>query len=201
MRHLFLAMSIIATPAFASNGDPMLKYRSRIMALTPDDAARKIVVQDDDLALVAQINSEKIGRTKGHVTMGEGDVMLRAGVNKRTGRTLYEVTGAIGYWGEWRYYSLAEYSSPDGPQQADLRSLARNVIACMAPAGCKLQEVVTLDISEEMLRKIAAGDQPWRFRFSGNGPQQWNEEMSPVEVQAFLATVDSYKRSKAIVHP
>ncbi|WP_242771603.1 hypothetical protein [Sphingopyxis sp. YF1] len=189
------AAALSITPVAVAQSDPMAKYRKKLMERGEADYARAVTVLDDDMETIAIISTERAGRTKGHIPMGEGDVMLRAGINKETGATLFQITASIGYWGDWRFYSLGSYSTPAGPVGVTPRVISRDVITCMA--GCKYQETVAVDVDIQTLELIAASGEPWRFRFQGRGPV-WNEEMNPAEVKALLAAVSRYKAGRGL---
>jgi len=185
------------TASAQANNDPLAKYRKKLMTRSIADYAKKVTIQDDDLSTVVVFSTIKAGRTKGHIPMGEGDIYLIAGVGKQTGRTVYQIAAAIGYWGNWRNYSYATYSSPDGPVNVSPTIAGRNVEVCMSAAGCKLDEQLSITMDENLLRSIAGTEVPWRFRFSGAGPD-WNEEINPAEVGALLAAVDRYKTAHGL---
>jgi hypothetical protein len=188
------ALSIVS--GANAQSDPMAKYRKKLMSRTLADYAAAVTVHDDSLSTMVVISTERAGRTKGHIPMGEGDVLLRAVIDKKTGIMIYQVVGSIGYWGGWRFYDTVNYSPPDGPVQTSAKPANRAVVTCMSAAGCKYEETVVVDVDEQVLRAIAGSSEPWRFRFSGGGPA-WNEEMNAAEVKALLDRVVAYKANLA----
>lgn len=91
-----------SVPALA--GSQMERNRAKMEAMSPADFRRAVEIRDDDMESVAVITTRAAYKSK-----GEGDTWLAAGIDKRTGRTIYQINGFIRYVGGWRFYSVGTY--------------------------------------------------------------------------------------------
>ncbi|WP_153017849.1 MULTISPECIES: hypothetical protein [unclassified Sphingobium] len=113
---------------------------------------------------------------------GEGDTWLAAGIDKRTGRTIYQINGFIRYVGGWRFYSVGTYSHPGGLTSGRLMT-QRRIDNCYV--SCQYEENVSLVVDEFTMQQVAQEGEMWRLRFQGNGVV-WDDVMNPAEVAALL---------------
>lgn len=191
MRALIMAgMALMLTAA----GDAD-KASAKLSKYSEADYASKMVVLDGDLETTAIISTLKGPHLKTDIGGGKGFAWMRAGINKKTGLTVYQLTASADYWGDWRFYSSINYSTPNGIASAELHINSRSVLACFS--ACDHVEEVALTVDESLLRSIASdSSKPWRFKFIGGNP--WEAAMSPVEVKAILTAVAGYKATHKI---
>ena len=179
-----LAAMFAGSTAQAGN---LEKNTARMAAMSPVDFRKAIAVQDDGLETVALITTKSAYKSK-----GDADTWMMAGIDKQTGRTVYQLVGFTRYVGGWRFYSYGTYARPSGPVSGQLRT-QRRVDNCYV--SCQFEETVSIDIPEATLREIAADPRMWRMRFQGQGVA-WDEAMNPAEIAALLEAVETYRRSR-----
>jgi len=171
------------------------KNRAQMAAMPAGIFALGVVVADDDMRTAALFSSEASYATRSKNWMERTDTWLAAAVDKKTGLTVIQLVGSTFYTDEWRYYRTATYSTPAGPVDATPK-VNRQVIGCVN--GCKFTETLYVTVNQATLRAIAAGAEPWRFRFQADHGPVWEEEMDPREVAAFLAKVDGYRAAHGL---
>jgi len=179
-----LALATTLSPAYAGN---LEKNTARMAAMSPADFRDAVSIQDDSMETVAVISTKSAYKSK-----GDADTWMMAGIDKQTGRTVYQLVGFTRYIGGWRFYSYGTYARPKGPVSGQLRT-QRRVDNCYV--SCQFEETVSLDIPEASLQEIPADPRMWKMRFQGQGTA-WDDAMNPAEVAALLEVVESYRRSR-----
>lgn len=187
MRKIALGLLIATSLQPAHGATALEKNTARMAAMSAGDFRNAVAIQDDSMETVAVITTKSAYKSK-----GEADTWMMAGIDKQTGRTVYQLVGFTHYIGGWRFYSRGTYARPSGPVSGQLRT-QRRVDNCYV--SCQFEETVSIDIPETTLREIAADPRMWRMRFQGQGAV-WDDAMNPAEVAALLETVDSYRRSR-----
>lgn len=197
--NIMLAMS---SPASAdSHTDKAAKVA---LALTPDHFRSTAKVSDDSLDTTATITTEAGFQDKrGLLGIVWNDNFLRAFVDKKTGTATFQVYQRIAYSGDWRFYQQVNYETPDGPEAAEVTSIARDVIGCSAYGGCTHDEAFGFEVPETLLRRIATLYQPgaalgWRFKYKAKAGDDWQDGMLPAEIVGMLQVVDAYRREHGL---
>lgn len=177
------------------------------LALPKEHFRNTAVVQDTELdtrATITTINGFTPARKDLANLLGVGldDNFLRAFIDKKTGKTVFQVYQVTYYSGRWRFYTTVNFQTPTGPQEKLVIPISRNVLGCRG--GCDYVEHVAFEVEEDLLRSIAKIYAPgqrfaWKFRFNAKSGDQLDEGMLIAEVAGFMDRVDEYKAS--VVRP
>jgi len=155
-----------------------------------------VTVKDDELETTAQINTERMFRT------GDtgADAFLRAFINKKTGISKFQVYTSTRHTGEWHFYMMVNYETPDGPQSSDVTRIDQSVGGCSASrygSGCSLNEDVGFDVEEPLLRllvaRATASSHVWRFRLKAKDGSDLTASIDVSEIAALLRAYDEYR--------
>jgi hypothetical protein len=171
---------------------------SLAVSLTPEHFRDTATVRDDQLDVIATVTTINGFQAKnGLLKIVGDDNFLRAFIDKKTGKTSFQVYQVIYYGGGWRFYNRANYSTLDGPKSVSVTSISRDVVSC-SRYGCSYVEHIAFDIDEKSLRSIAARYQPgqrlaWQFKFLSKSGQDYNDGILPAEVAGFLMRVDQQR--------
>lgn len=194
--------ALLGVPAGA-NAQKQSKVMQQLLAMSPADFQQRVALKDDGLDTVARLSSENgFQEKRGLLKMQWYDNFLRAFVDKKTGRTEFQVYQWISYSGGWRFYHSVNFETPAGPDSKQLTIIDRDVTGC-SQYGCSFAEHVGFEVDERLLRQIAARanspTQPiWRFKFGSKSGQEWQDGMSAAEVAGFLAAVDQYRATRGL---
>lgn len=192
--------TLLATPTAAQK---LTKQAQQLMALTPADFQRTATLKDDPLDTTAQISTEPgFQEKRGLLKFVSYDNFLRAFIDKKTGRTDFQVYQYINYGGSWRFYQTANFETPAGPESKQVTVISRDVGSC-STYGCSFTEHIGFDVAEDLLRSIAAGyaaapGSVWRFKFGSKAGGDWQDGMATAEVAGLLAAVDIYRASRGL---
>lgn len=190
-----LVASAGTLPATATESDA-----SRLAAMTPADFLARITLHDDPLDTVATITtSEAFIERKPLFGLAPDDVLLRAFVDKATGRASYQVYVTARYRGyglaDWH---AANYDTPSGPRSVRMLKIARLKGYCPQRQHCPRSETIGFAVDERLLRANAAlyvADRimPWRFKIMARDGNQHLELLSAAEISGLLIAVDAYR--------
>jgi hypothetical protein len=205
MRTLLCAviLSALAPVPTAAAAQKQSKLVQQLLAMSPADFQQRITLKDDGLDTVARLSSENgFQEKRGLLKFQSYDNFLRAFVDKKTGRTEFQIYQWITYGGDWRFYDTVNFETPAGPDSKQLTVIDRDVTGC-SQYGCSFAEHVGFEVDERLLRQIAArANSPtepiWRFKFGSKSGQEWQDGMSAAEVAGFLAAVDSYRIARGL---
>jgi hypothetical protein len=198
-----LLISCIVTPAAgADTGSKISRKALRLLAMTPDEFAAKMVIRDDALEVAAEISTVNGWQQKdGLLSVVNSDQFFRAFVDKKSGVTTFQVYQFIHYFGQWAFFTLVNFESLDGPVQRDLTVVNRVPLGCSHHLGCEHVEHVAFDVDEALLRAAAAAYRPgakqaWHYRLKAKSGVQRDEGFVGAEIVALLAAVDKYRAAK-----
>ena len=172
------------------------------VALTPEHFKATAKIDDDELDVVASINTMGgMVKRQGLLGIVWNDNFLRAVIDKKSGQMTFQVYQYINYEGDWRFYETVNYETPNGPVQKRLIQISRDVLSCSGSrysTGCSYSEHFAFEVDEALLRTIASGYQPgaavgWKFKFGAQRAEDWPDAMLPAEVVGFLQAVDEYR--------
>lgn len=190
-----LLVAAIATPAMA-NG--------KAAHLTPDVAREKVTLNEDPLDIEAVLSTHSVDRsTRGILRTPHNDNHLRANVDRKTGKTRFEVHQTLQYVGGYRNFEQVNYETSSWPATTALRKVEGNQPACEQvdpQAACF--EQVSFVVDEAELRRIAAGYQPgvtntWSFKFKPDQGREARTSLHRAEVAGLLQAVDAYRHRLA----
>lgn len=178
---------------------------SRLLDMTKEEFAAKIVIKDDALESRTEIHTQNgFSEKRGLVGIVWDDNFLRAYIDKETGLTTYQVYDRI-YMKDWSYFYAANYTTPDGLKTKDVLRVASDVESCSSNAfvGCKLREDVAWYVDRELLDTVAGLYQPgqrtaWKYRLKAQQGSDRDRGFTAAEVAAFVEAVDRYKESKKL---
>ena len=162
-------------------------------------------LRDDSLDLIATITTADGYRPRrGAFDKSWNDNFLRAFVDKRTGRTTYQVYQDFFYRAHaMRRYYAANYAGLGGPRSVDVTVIDRDIVctgSILSP--CSYFETVGFEVDEEVLRAAAGGAQsggaPWRFKFRARSGADFHTGLAPAEVAGLLARVDQYRARRGL---
>lgn len=195
---------VLGAPAVAQK---LSKQAQQLIALTPADFQRTATLKDDPLDTTAQISTQPgFQEKRGLLKLVWYDNFLRAFIDKKTGATDFQVYQYITYSGSWHFYQTANFETPTGPESREVTVISRNVDSCSAYGGCSFTEHVGFNVSEELLRSIAARYSAapgsiWRFKFGSKAGGDWQDGMANAEVAGLLAAVDQYRATRGLLVP
>lgn len=132
----------------------------------PDFYRNDIKTIDDDLDVVARLVSPLI-------TQKGVDMTVRSFINKRTGKTEYQLYAEISYNDERRrYFNLANGATKEGAEPLTVRQIdyQTNCKKSETVFGlCKYTEILGIDLSELIPELVASNsteeERAWRIRF------------------------------------
>ncbi len=177
--------------------EPSEKDMRRLQALTPEDFARTVDIEDDDLETVAVITTLPGYKPKGRFTDPvKADNFLRAMIDKRSGAIRYQLYESVLYLWQWRHFRSATYASPEGPKDVELKIINTSVDCSMG--GCVYNEEVGIPMTEDQLEQIAStyapGSSPmWRFRLQAKSGMDWQDQLAPAEAAGLLIAVNKWR--------
>jgi hypothetical protein len=175
-----------------------------LLSLTPEHFRDTAQITDDPLETTAVISMEP-GYQGNNNARRDGwscNSFLRAFVDKRSGATTYQLYADTGYTGhDRRLYDTINYFTPQGVQSAPVIKIARDKGSCPKNDACVHKEIVGFNMSESMVRQIAATYAPnakngWAFRLKGRivGADQ-EDAIMPSEAAGLLLAVQAYRAS------
>lgn len=199
-----LVMFSILTSSAVAKDQKMPKQLSKLIAMTPEDWITKTRIQDDSLETSARFDTALGFQEKqGLLGVVWSDVFLRAYVNKKSGKTDYQVYFATVIQGNsWPSFDEVNYQVSDNVESAELKKVGSNVNCTLARyGGCKYFEDVLFLPSREILDYVAATYEPntavaWKMRLKGQSGQSLDMFVTPAEVKGLLMAVDAYKIKK-----
>jgi hypothetical protein len=162
------------------------------------EAARDLITVDDDpLELSVVFTSRKIERQRqGLLRTVPFDVFLRAFVEKKSGRTQFQVYVTDTYHSVlWTRWMVANFEGVDGVRQARIQKIARIRGSCFR-RDCVRNETVGFAVPEADLRAAVARGRDWSFRLKGQDGTNRNEVMSATEIGGMLAAVDRWRATQ-----
>jgi hypothetical protein len=201
---------VCATALVVSSGQAWAasieKQFKEYMALTPEHFQRSATVKDDSMETIAVITTEPGFKIKrGLLGMVNDDNFFRAFIDKKTGKTNFQLYEFINYVGEWAFFETANYEGLTEVQSTTLDVLSREVGSCSQMLGCFKREVVAFDVDEAVLRRVASGYDPsgkgtagWKFRLKAKTGVQRDEGISPAEAAGILNAVEAYKKAHGL---
>lgn len=200
---LTLVSALVLNPAIATAKDKPNKQVRKLLAMTPQDFAKKVLLDDDDLEITATLDTSKGFQYKsGIFGQKRADVFLRAFVDKTDGTTLYQVYFTVKYDArDWAYLERANYTGPDGLRTTDITQIGSDV-GCSAYT-CTYLETVGFQVSEAQIEWLAGRykpntDNPMKIRFKTRIGVDVNTSVMPAEAGGLLARVEEYRAKMAI---
>ncbi len=207
---LALAVLALGKPAGARSDrpGPSSAQAQRLIAMTPEDFERSATLKDDALETAATITTRPGWRQKnGLLRIVGDDGFFRAFIDKRSGKTRFQVYHAVHYrdWG-WAKFKWVNYETPDGPRTAPVRTIGRIKGPCRRGADCPYVEHMGFEVGERLLRDVASRYRPgqaaaWRYRLKAMSGIERDAEFTAAEVAGLLRAVDSYRAAKGLPAP
>lgn len=169
--------------------------------LKKEHFAQTTTTKDDALETVATLNT-----INGHQiiidsygSVGDDD-FFRAFIDKKTGKTTYQLYQVIRYEDKgWRYFNLFKYESPNGVQATPAEVLTRDVDCSrvVQTEKCSYEEHVVLTLDEAFMRwlaKLYSPTEPVALAYkvspkSGNDREKF---ILAAEAAGLLQRVDEY---------
>lgn len=204
---ILLAIFLLGTavPADAQRRDeviePTAKDMAKLQQLTPEGVAATVTIRNDDLETVATLDTSRAFSSRGRFTdRVRSDVFLRALVDKRSGKIIYQVYQNVSYTGDWRNFSSVNLATAEGPLSLPLQNISSRVLTC-AYGLCAREDHLAFVVPETVLRGIAAtyrpgASLPWRFRFKAQNSIDWEDRIMPAEIAGLLIAVDRFRSGR-----
>ena len=170
------------------------------LSLSKEHFKNTATVKDDSLDTVATITTVNgFQEKRGLLGIVWDDNFLRAFIDKKTGKTSFQIYQVIYYQGSgWNFFQTVNFETPSGPQSKPVTVISRDVDCTGSRySGCTYVEHVAFDVDESLLRTIAANYSPgqragWKFKFAAKSGRDYNDGMLPAEVAGLLDKVDEY---------
>lgn len=194
------AALLAASPAAAQTtaGPP-----PKLLAMTPEQFERSVTLKDDDLENVATITTARgWQRREGLLGIVNDDGFLRAFIDKRSGRTMFQVYHGTRYREHgWAQFRWVNYETGNGITTANVKTLARTRGPCARYRGCTYVEEVGFEVSGALLRDVASRYAPgkavnWRYRLKARSGAERDGAFVAAEIVGLLRAVDKYRAAK-----
>lgn len=188
-----LALLLSPVPSWA--GDKPKNDELRAIAASPEDVAALVEIQDDSLDTIARVSTQPFFRQYVNLmTSTGGDKFARALIEKKTGRTIFQIYISMTYQDDWQFFDRVNYETNAGPVSVEAVKIAQNVNDCPRYGACVHTEDFAFDVPEETLREIAKGaaagtNDTWHFKIFGRGSEQVTG-MLKTELAGLLIAVD-----------
>jgi hypothetical protein len=205
MRTLLLCLIAFAVSACAANSQRA--QAERALELTPDHFRLTASVKDDALDTIATLTTVN-GFQQKHGLLGVvwDDNFVRAFIDKKTGKTAFQLYQVIRYTGRrWHFYQSVNYETPSGPLSRELTVINRDVdCTSTLGGGCTYAEHVAFDVEESLLRRIAASYGPgkpvaWKFKFLARSGGELHTLLLPAEARGAISAVDAYRARRGFL--
>lgn len=198
---LFLILALAVSGCATTTKDEQIQ---NFLSLTKEHFKSVATVMDDPLDTVATITTANgFQETHGLLGIVWDDNFLRSFVDKKTGKTSFQLYQVLRYQGSgWNFYQTVNFESPSGPQSKPVTVISRDVdCAGSRYSGCTYTEHVAFNADESLLQAIATNYLPekrvvWKFKFMAQSGQVHNDGMSSAEITGLLEKVDEYRNSK-----
>jgi hypothetical protein len=96
---------------------------------------------------------------------------------------------------QWRFYSLANFAAPGGPQSRQLTPISREVQSCKP--HCSYWEMVGFTLTEQEARAIAKmPDAIWKLKLQPRAGEDLFVDLQIAELRGLLARVDDYRAKR-----
>ena len=175
----------------------------RLAIMTPAQFQARATLQDDDLDTIATITTaDGFVERRPLLGLAPDDVFLRAFIDKKTGRSAYQVYATMRYrgygWADWR---VANYATPTGPRSIPTRRIARLRVSCSRSLPCPRSETIGFSVSAALLKDNAAlysaeTITSWRFKILARDGQKRNLLLSTAEIAGMLMAVEAYRTDR-----
>lgn len=194
---LGLAAMMLASPA-AANKPAVPKKLANMNA----ESFRSATTVDEDDLEFATIISTRDGFRKERRLNGSTsfDSHVEAHVDKRTGRTRFEVHQSLRYSGSQRLYHTVHFTGQDGELVAQPLDQALRGDDTMCPnsefnGDCSLTMKLIFSVDESELRTFMTRAEGWDLKFKGqpNGREDLRIRIVPAEIQGLILAVDDYR--------
>lgn len=196
---LSLATTLLIQPASAK----VDKDLETAINATVEQASDLMTVKDDPMETYIEVDSERFYQARqGLLKVVNGDKFLRAYVDRKTKKAIYQVYAWVSYGGSWLNLDRANLEAVDGPVPAEVHRVNAQVEGC-SRYGCTQREDIAIDVPEAILRWAASGAQPgtdayWKIRVAGQSGQSGDMLILKTEVAGFMLQVD---RARNIAPP
>lgn len=198
-----LLLAIAVTGCAATTRESQIQTA---LSLTKEHFRNTATIKDDSLDTVATINTVNgFQEKRGLLGIVWDDNFLRAFIDKKSGKTSFQLYQAIYYQGSgWSFFQTVNFETPSGPQSKPVTVIKRDVDCTGSRySGCTYVEHVAFDADESLLRTIAAKYSPgqssgWKFKFIAKSGRDYNDGMLPAEIAGFLDRVDEYLAAKGL---
>lgn len=164
-----------------------------------DTLSKKMTVVNDPMEQFVKVTSEPIYKQSPPllslmVGNGPSDSFLRAYIDKKTGKTVYQFYTSTVYVGPYESFRRANYLSADGPVPTEITEIENDLVKCDA-RSCQHSLVLSAAIPRNVLdwaasRDGSVGSNLWFVRFA-SVRQSADRGMHPKEISAFLARTDA----------
>lgn len=193
----------MAVPAGAEDDPKITKEVRQLIAMSPDDHAAKVVIEDDELETSARLLTLNSFQAKrgGLLRRNWSDIFLRAFVDKSSGEARIQAYFTLDLlYNGWPRLERANYLGPDGVESVEVTKIGSDVDCSSTRlyGGCFYQEIVAFPIEERLARSLAAdyvpnGQNWWRVRFKGQSGLDLDMRIMPAEFAGLLMRVDQYR--------
>lgn len=199
MRYWAVALLLYTIAAPSAFAQKMNKQAQKYLSMTPSDFEKCATIKDDSLDTIAVLSTLPCFQERqGLMRVTWNDNSFRAFIDKKTGKTTFQVYQYIDYSGEWRFYDRVNYETPDGPKSDELTEIGRDLGGCSRYGSCLLRETIAFNVPASLLRTIASKYQPqttiiWRFKYYSKSGLEWQDGIAPAEAAGIIRAADSYR--------
>lgn len=177
------------------------KQEAAAIAASPADAASSVGVQGLD-----DLDTDFILSTQPFLLSNyDTDQFLRAFINKRTGKSVFQVYVWLSYNGNPKELSSVNYETPSGPVTASLIRIDTTSNGC-GRWNCGWREDVAFEVPEALLRTISKNavggtGASWQYKLSGKYGGEPIRQMLKTEIAGLLLKADEVRQSNHLPVP
>lgn len=195
---VFVAVALVAfhPSAFAADKAPTDKAWRALSEANVESLMEKIEVFNEPMEMSIKLTSRRLYKQNTSFIDAlagarETDNYLRAFVDKKTGRALYQFVFTTRYIGQYEYIRRANYLAADGPIPAEVEELQNDLLQCNA-RGCEHYLAVAVNVPRSVLDWAASRNvnDVWYVRLVSTH-QASDRGVNPKEIAALLAKTDA----------
>lgn len=155
----FLQPVLLLSTIFLAACSSTPKYQ-QAMDLSVNDYQQSIS-RKDTVGQIVFSTKKALHNNPGTSDSEYDDNYARAIINTDTNEISYQIVNTIQYQApNWRFYQQAKYVTQEGVNEEDVSVIDQQVLECSVFSDCSYLEIVSFEITEEIVQKGVARYQP-----------------------------------------